>query len=117
MYVKNLLLAAAMLLIAPAAASAQDIAGIEDCTKTGGLDKRTGCFQSNVEFLHRSIAKQTGDAQQKLSAAYAEIGELRRAVAALQTNIATLQTALVKMQAAVDQLQPPAKKPDAKETK
>jgi len=27
------------------AGRAQDIAGIEDCTKTSGLDKRTGCLQ------------------------------------------------------------------------
>jgi uncharacterized protein (DUF302 family) len=35
-------------------AQAQDIAGMEDCTKTAGLDKRTGCFQSNVNFLHQA---------------------------------------------------------------
>jgi hypothetical protein len=35
----------------------QDIAGIEDCTKTSGLDKRTGCLQSNVNFLQRLVTK------------------------------------------------------------
>src|SRR5919201_3032538 len=53
-------------------APAQDITGMEDCTKTAGLDKRTGCFQSNVEFLHKLIVKNC--LQQKLSAAHAEIG-------------------------------------------
>jgi len=47
------------------AASAQDIAGIEDCTKTSGLDKRTGCLQSNVNFLHRLVIKNALDTQQK----------------------------------------------------
>ena len=47
------LLAAAAFGFGPA--QAQDIAGMEDCTKTSGLDKRTGCFQSNIEYLNRSI--------------------------------------------------------------
>jgi hypothetical protein len=94
-------------------ARAQDIAGMEDCTKTSGLDKRTGCFQSNIEFLNRLVAKNAAGLQQKLSAANAEIGELKRAVAGLQTKLADLQTSLAKLQAGVEQLQP-AKKPDAK---
>jgi hypothetical protein len=48
---------------------AQDIAGIEDCTKTSGLDKRTGCLQSNVNFLHRLVTKNALDARQKPDAA------------------------------------------------
>ena len=47
------------------AACAQDIAGIEDCTKTSGLDKRTGCLQSNVNFLHRLVIKNVLDTRQK----------------------------------------------------
>jgi hypothetical protein len=38
-------------------AAAQDIAGIEDCTKAAGLDKRTGCLQSNVNFLQQLVTK------------------------------------------------------------
>src|SRR5215470_11599192 len=45
---------------------AQDIAGIEDCTKTSGLDKRTGCLQSNVNFLQRLVTKNARDARDKL---------------------------------------------------
>jgi phage shock protein A len=114
MHITAWLLAAAMFAMVPA--QAQDIAGIEDCSKTSGLDKRTGCFQSNIEFLHRLIVKQTGDFQQKLSAAHAEIGELKRAVAGMQTSITNLQTSVSKLQASLEQLQA-AKKPDAKETK
>jgi septal ring factor EnvC (AmiA/AmiB activator) len=110
--IRAFLLAAAVLALHPA--QAQDIAGMEDCTKTSGLDKRTGCFQSNVEFLNKLIAKNTTGLQQKLSAANAEIGELKRAVASLQTNVANLQTSLAKLQTGVEQLQQPAKKPDTK---
>lgn len=107
-----LLLAAAISGFGPA--QAQDIAGMEDCSKTSGLDKRTGCFQSNVEFLHKLIAKNTADLQQKLSAANAEIGLLKRAVASLQTDVANLQTGAAKLQTGIEQLQQAAKKPEAK---
>ena len=36
----------ALAVLAGTVAHGQDIAGIEDCTKTAGLDKRTGCFRS-----------------------------------------------------------------------
>jgi peptidoglycan hydrolase CwlO-like protein len=98
-------------------APAQDITGMEDCTKTAGLDKRTGCFQSNVEFLHKLIVKNSTDLQQKLSAAHAEIGQLKRAVAGLQTNVATLQTNLTNLQTSIEQLQQAAKKPDRADSK
>ena len=47
------------------AGCAQDIAGIEDCTKTSGLDRRTGCLQSNVNFLQQLVMKNARDARQK----------------------------------------------------
>jgi phage shock protein A len=106
------LLAAAAFGFGPA--QAQDIAGMEDCTKTSGLDKRTGCFQSNIEYLNRLIAKNTADMQQKLSAANAEIGLLKRAVASLQADIAGLQTNVANLKTSIEQLQQAAKKPDAK---
>jgi peptidoglycan hydrolase CwlO-like protein len=119
--IKALLLAATLLGFGVAQLSAQDIAGIEDCTKTSGLDKRTGCFQSNIDFLNRQTAKTSADLQQKLSAANAEIGELKRTVAtlqknvtALQTTVAALQTNLTNLQTSVEQLQKNAKEPDAK---
>src|SRR5260370_34488389 len=64
-----LLIAAAVFAMHPA--QAQDITGMEDCTKTSGLDKRTGCFQSNIEYLNRLIAKQSAAMQQEPSTANA----------------------------------------------
>jgi hypothetical protein len=58
-------------------AQAQDIAGIEDCTKTSGLDKRTGCLQSNVNFLQRLVTKNALDAQNKLDELATEIVALK----------------------------------------
>jgi hypothetical protein len=74
-------------------ALAQDIAGMEDCTKTAGLDKRTGCFQSNVNFLHQLVIKNALDARQRLNAANNEIAALKAAVASLQTTVEQLQAA------------------------
>ena len=63
------MLALSLIVIGVDAGCAQDIAGIEDCTKTSGLDKRTGCLQSNVNFLHRLVTKNALNAQQKPDAA------------------------------------------------
>jgi hypothetical protein len=86
-------------------ARAQDIAGMEDCTKTAGLDKRTGCFQSNVNFLHQLVTKNALDARQRLNAANNEIVALKAALASLQTTVEQLQAA----QKAANEKKPPAK--------
>jgi seryl-tRNA synthetase len=82
-----------LIIVAADAARAQDIAGIEDCTKTAGLDKRTGCFQSNINFLQRLVNKNALEASQKLSAADAEIVALKSAVTRLQKTVEQLQAA------------------------
>src|SRR5205809_426307 len=66
------------------AGRAQDIAGIEDCTKTSGLDKRTGCLQSNINFLQRLVTKNALDAGHKLALAVAEIVALKGVVTRLE---------------------------------
>jgi hypothetical protein len=76
-----------------APAPAQDIAGIEDCTKTQGLDKRTGCLQSNVNFLQQLVTKNAADARQRLNAANNEIIALKSLVASLKASIEHLQAA------------------------
>jgi hypothetical protein len=75
------------------AVQAQDIAGIEDCTKTSGLDKRTGCLQSNVNFLHQLVVKNALEARQRLTAANNEIIALKSALASLQTTVNELKAA------------------------
>jgi len=75
------------------AGCAQDIAGIEDCTKTSGLDKRTGCLQSNVNFLQRLVTKNARDAEHKLDMAAAEIIALKGVVTRLQKTVEQLEAA------------------------
>ena len=105
------------MLLAGLVAHAQDIVGIEDCTKAGGLDKRIGCFQSNIDYLKKLVTKDTGDLHQRLAAANAEVAELKRTTASLRGDVASLQAAISKLQAAIDELRQAAKKPDSKEGK
>ena len=95
----------------------QDIAGIEDCTKTNGLDKRTGCLQSNVNFLQQLVTKNALDARQRLNAAGSEIAALKHEIVALKSTVASLQANVEQLQAAqkaAGDKKPEIKKPDAK---
>jgi chromosome segregation ATPase len=104
-----LLLAAAVPAVAPPAA-AQDVPGIELCSRESRMDRRTGCLQSNIEYLQQLIVKNALDAQQKLAAATREIAAQREAAAATAKEIAALRDAVadLKAQAAKPQLTPAA---------
>ena len=99
-----LFLAAAVPVAAPPAA-AQDVQGIELCTRETRMDRRTGCLQSNIEYLQQLITKNALDAQQKLAAANREIAAQKDAVAAAAREIATLRDALAELKARMDQTQ------------
>jgi predicted nucleic acid-binding Zn-ribbon protein len=94
-----------LLAIAPGLAAAQDIAGIEDCTKAAGLDKRTGCLQSNVNVLQQMLTKATLDARQRLTTASNEIAALKSEVVTLKSEIVALKTLATSLQKSVEQLQ------------
>jgi TolA-binding protein len=70
---------------------AQDIPGIEICTAEKAMDRRTSCLQSNVDFLQKTINKQSADHLQKLDAANRQIESLRTQVASLQKLVADLE--------------------------
>ena len=91
--VRIAVLGLSLIVVGVDAARAQDIAGMEDCTKTAGLDRRTGCLQSNVNFLHRLVTKNALESWQRLNAANAEIAALKSAVASLQKSLEQLQAA------------------------
>jgi hypothetical protein len=112
-----LLLAASAPITAPALA--QDVPGIELCTRESRLDRRTGCLQSNVEFLQQVIAKNALDYQGKLAAANRDIAALKDQLAGANRDVASLKEGLAAMQAKIDALakaapQPAAPKPEAK---
>lgn len=105
---------AAMMLVWAAAASAQDVAGVEDCTKTQGLDKRTGCLQSNVNFLQRTMTRNALEAHRRLQAAEGEIVALKAALAALRKQVDELQAAKSAADKAAAGKKADAKKPEEK---
>ena len=82
--IKIAMLGLGLVIAGYAAASAQDVVGIEDCTKAAGLNKRTGCLQSNVNFLQQLITKNASEARQRLNAATTEIVALKSEVASLK---------------------------------
>src|SRR6266852_7672375 len=77
---------------------AQDVPGIEICTRESRLDRRTGCLQSNVEFLQQVVTRNALDAQQKLVAANREIAALKEQSAAATREVAALKDALAAME-------------------
>ena len=95
-----------LLLALAGAARAQDVQGIELCTREPSMERRTGCLQSNVQYLQGVIAKNAAEARQKLTAAAGEIG-------ALKGEVATLKAALDALQARLDKLEAAAKPPAA----
>jgi TolA-binding protein len=83
--------------LTPAEAPAQDVPGIEICTVERTMERRTSCLQSNIDFLHKTIAKLAADHQQKLDAARAQIEALKGTIASLQKIVDDLQAAQKKM--------------------
>jgi chromosome segregation ATPase len=100
------LVAAAIWGAAPVAI-AQDIQGIELCTKESRMDRRTGCLQSNIEYLQQLITKSALDAQQKLAAANREIAAQKEAAVAAAREIATLRDAVADLKTRLDRAQQP----------
>jgi prefoldin subunit 5 len=104
----------APLMLTSVRAAAQDVPGIEICTVEKTMERRTSCLQSNVDFLHKTIAKLAADHQQKLDAANRQIEALKASVVSLQKTVDDLQAASKK--AAEDQkkkAEPPAKEAPA----
>jgi hypothetical protein len=113
--IRTLGLAAALLCLG-AAARAQDVQGIELCTHETRMDRRTGCLQSNIDYLQGVIAKRAAETQQKLTAAAGEIGALKGEVAGLKTALAALQARIDKLETAAKPRPKPAEPPAAKPT-
>ena len=111
------LMLVAILLGMSAVARAQDVQGIELCTRESNMDRRTSCLQSNIGYLQGVIAKNAAEARQKLTAAAGEVGALKAEVAALKGDVAALRAALATVQAHLDKLEAAAKPAAKSETK
>lgn len=89
------------------AATAQDVRGLEVCTAEKQMERRTGCLQSNVEFLQQALAKLTRETQDKLAAAARDITAARAEIATLKATTAKLTSELAELKAKAE---PTAKK-------
>jgi hypothetical protein len=80
-----------------AAAHAQDIRGLEVCTAEKTMERRTGCLQSNVEFLQQALTKQARETKARLDAADREAATRKAEVAALKAEVASLRAMLAEL--------------------
>jgi len=110
-YVVELGIACFVLSLLATSTPAQDVPGIEICTRESRLDRRTSCLQSNIDFLQQVMTRNALDAQQKLSAASREIAVLKEQLAAASRDAAALKDALAAMEAKIDQLLKAAPQP------
>ncbi|CCE03251.1 conserved hypothetical protein [Bradyrhizobium sp. STM 3809] len=77
------------------------------------MDRRTSCLQSNIDFLQKTITKQSLDQQQKLDAAYRQIQALKAALISQQGAMDELKASQSRL---ADELKKKADAPGAKET-
>jgi hypothetical protein len=78
-------------LVQPTGAQAQDVPGIEICTVEKAMERRTGCLQSNVDFLMKTVGKLALDHQQKIDAANRQIEALKASLVSMQKTVENLQ--------------------------
>jgi uncharacterized coiled-coil protein SlyX len=110
---KRMLLAVALLAVS-VPAMAQDVPGIEICTAEKTMERRTGCLQSNVNFLKSSLTKASLESQQKLDAANRQIDALKAAVIGQQKVIEQLQARVEALEKKPADAKTPVKEPAAK---
>ncbi len=94
---KRLIFALSAIFTITAAAAAQDIRGLEVCTAEKAMDRRTSCLQSNVEFLHQALDKQSRETRAKLDSAQREAAAQKAELAALRSALAKLQRELAEL--------------------
>jgi hypothetical protein len=84
-------------------ALAQDVPGIENCMAEKLIERRTGCLQSNINFLKTQITTEVGkaraDAQAKLDDAGKQIEALKLLAAGLQAQLKQVQADLADAKA------------------
>lgn len=91
-------------------AYAQDVVGIENCSAEKAMDRRTGCLQANVNYLHQQLLKSNAENRQRLEAANQRLEAASREIAALKETVAKLQTGMNELQAAAKKAAEPKAK-------
>lgn len=80
----------------------QDIRGVEKCTAETQMDRRTGCLQANVEFLHQALAKLERDTRERINALTRDLAASRAEIATLKSTVTKLDSELARLGAKAD---------------
>ena len=91
-----------VLLALASPAAAQDIPGLENCMAEKQIERRTGCFQSNDDFLQRTMLKQARDMQAKVAASARDLAAAQAEIAALKSTIDKLSGEVSQLKARLD---------------
>ena len=83
-------------------AAAQDIPGLELCTAEKQMERRTGCLQSNDDFLQQTLSKLTRETQAKIAASGRDLAAARADIAALKSAVEKLSSELMRMKEKVE---------------
>ncbi len=83
-------------------ATAQDIPGLEACTAEKQMERRTGCLQSNDDFLQRTLSKLSRETEAKIAAAGRDLAAARAEIATLKSAVEKLNSELMRMKEKVE---------------
>lgn len=75
---------------------------MEVCTAEKQMERRTGCLQSNVEFLQQELIKLARETQDKIAAADRDLVAARAEIASLKSAMERLNGELAQMKAKAD---------------
>jgi cell division protein FtsB len=95
---RSLIILQVLAVVVPAAG--QDIRGMEDCTAEKTMERRTGCLQSNVDFLQQTLARHRRETRASLDAMSREAAAQKAEIAMLKAALATLQQELADLKKA-----------------
>lgn len=83
-------------------ATAQDVPGLELCTAEKQMERRTGCLQSNDDFLSQALSKLARDTQAKIAASGRELAAARAEIASLKSAMEKLTNEVAQMKAKIE---------------
>jgi hypothetical protein len=83
-------------------AAAQDVPGLETCTAEKQMERRTGCLQSNDDFLAQTLSKLSRETQARLAASGRELAAARGEIATLKSAMEKLNGELAQLKAKVE---------------
>ena len=76
--------------------------GLETCTAERQMERRTGCLQSNDDFLQRTLSKLSRETQAKIAASDRDLAAAGAEIAALKSAMEKLTSELMRMKEKVE---------------